>query len=191
MFRRLQLACLILLLSASFSLAQSPARFGIGAFGGISVPVLQFDQGNGSEFGLKARWGLGSMITFEPYFTSVKWGEPGPVDVPGGGTFELGIAGSKVTSFGLDAVLGNGVGKMGIAPYFTGGVGSYKVKNDDTGFENSSLGWSAGLGLGIGLTPWLALDFRGKVLVIPQDPGGSKKAVGILAGLNYTFSVGY
>jgi opacity protein-like surface antigen len=190
MHKKMLLVCAVLLVTGSMALAQSPAKFGVGVFGGISVPVLQEDQGNGTEFGLKGRWGLGSLFTIEPFFTSTKWGEPDPVAIPDGGTFDLGISGSKVTSFGVEAVLGNGVGKMGIAPYFVAGFGSYKVKNDDTGFDHSSLGWSAGLGLGIGLTPQLGLDVRGKLVVIPQDPDGSKKSVGIVGGLNYTFGVG-
>lgn len=189
MRKKLLVLCAVLLIAGS-ALAQSPAKFGVGAFGGVSIPVLQEDQGNGTEFGLKGRWGLGSLIVLEPYFSATKWGDPDPVDVGGGGTFDLGIAGSKVTSFGVDAVLGNGVGKMGIAPYFTAGIGSFKVKNDDTGFDHSSFGMTAGLGLGIGLTPQLGLDVRGKFVVMPQDPDGSKKAVGVVAGVNYTFGVG-
>jgi opacity protein-like surface antigen len=133
---------------------------------------------------------VGSVITLEPHFTATKWGEPDPVDIGGGATFDLGISGSKVTAFGVDAVLGNGIGKMGIAPYFVAGFGSYSVKNDDTGFDHSSFGLSGGLGLGIGLTPQIALDVRGQAVVIPQEEAGSKKAVGIQFGLNYAFGVG-
>ncbi len=176
----------------SLASAQSATKLGFGAFGGLSIPILQEDQGNGTEYGLKVRWGAVSMFTVEPYLAFVKWGEPDPIEVLSGGPdFSLGIDGSKVTAFGVDLVLGNGVGKMGVSPYFVGGVASFKVKNDDTGFEHSSLGWSAGLGLGIGFTPSLAIDVRGKVNVAPQDGGGSKKSASIVGGLNYAFGLGY
>jgi hypothetical protein len=170
---------LFALLSAT---AQPGTKLGAGAFAGLSFPLLQDDQSQGMEYGFKGRYGLGSLIVLEPYVSFVKWGEPDPVD----GT-PLDIEGSKVTSFGLEASLGNLPGTTGIAPYFVAGVGSYKVKNDDTGYESSKFGWSAGLGLGIGLSPKFSLDVRGKAIVAPQKEGGSKKAIGATAGINFSF----
>jgi hypothetical protein len=76
---------------------------------------------------------------------------------------------------------------MGVMPYFVAGIGSYKVKNDDTGYDQSKIGFSGGLGLGVGLSPRFGLDVRGKFIVAPQEEGGSKKAVGITAGVNFHF----
>lgn len=183
MKKAITVACLLMLVAATSAVAQSGGpRLGVGAFAGLSIPVLQDDQAQGTEFGFKGRVGFGSLLVVEPYVSFAQWGEPDPVE-----DVELGIDGSKLTSFGLDAVLGNMPGKLGVAPYFVAGVGSYKVKNDDTEYESSKIGWSAGLGLGYGFSPQLSLDLRGRVIVAPQEEGGSKKAIGATAGINFSF----
>jgi opacity protein-like surface antigen len=163
-------------------MAQPGPKFGAGVFAGLSIPLLQDDQSQGFEYGFKGRFGVASLIVLEPYVSFVKWGEPDPVD-----DVVLGIDGSKVTSFGLEASLGNSPGQMGLVPYFVAGIGSYKVKNEDTGYESSKFGFSAGLGLGVGLSPKFSLDVRGKAIVAPQEEGGSKKAIGATAGINFSF----
>lgn len=173
---------LLILTGAPSVIAQDGSKLGVGAFVGLSFPILQDDQSQGIEYGLKARYGLGSLIVVEPYVSFVKWGQPDPAS-----GVDLGIDGSKVTSFGLEASLGNFPGHTGIAPYFVAGIGSYKVKNDDTGYDQSKLGFSGGLGLGIGLSRQFGLDLRGKFIVAPQKEGGSKKAVGATGGINFSF----
>ncbi|MEW5795098.1 MAG: outer membrane beta-barrel protein [Candidatus Zixiibacteriota bacterium] len=173
---------LLILTGVPSAMAQDGPKLGVGAFAGLSFPLVQDDQGQGIEYGFKGRLGLGSIIVVEPYVSFVKWGEPDPIE-----GVDLGIDGSKVTAFGIDASLGNSPGITGISPYFVIGFGSYKVKNDDTGYDQSKLGFSGGLGLGIGLSPSLALDFRGKLIVAPQEEGGSKKAVDVVGGLNFSF----
>jgi len=182
MRKELAIGCLLALLLAPSVMAQGGPRLGAGAYFGLSFPILQDDQKSGTDFGLKARYGLGSIIVLEPYLSFVKWGGPDPVD-----GVVMDIDGSKVTSFGLEASLGNFPGQMGVAPYFAAGVGSYKVKNDETGYESSKLGFSVGLGVGIGLSPMFSLDFRGKAIVSPQEEGSSKKAIGATGGINFTF----
>src|SRR5512138_1352307 len=91
----------LLLIGAALS-AQTP-KIGVGAFGGLSIPVAQDDQASGTEFGFRARVKL-AFVTFEPNFTLSKWGQADPVD---------GITlpdGSKVTAFGIDALLGGAPG---------------------------------------------------------------------------------
>jgi hypothetical protein len=173
---------LLILTAVPSALAQSGLKLGAGAFAGISFPLIQDDQGQGMEYGFKGRCGFGSLLTLEPYVSFVKWGEPDAIE-----GIDLGIDGSKVTSFGVEALLGNGPGAAGISPFFMLGGGSYKVKNEDTGYESSKLGWSVGLGVGISLMKGIGLDLRGKAIVAPQEEGGSKKAVGAVAGINYSF----
>jgi hypothetical protein len=86
----------------------------------------------------------------------------------------------------VNGILGGGPGP-GLKPFFLAGFGSYKIKNDDTGFDESRMGYSGGIGLGIGLGPKFSLDGRGEVLVIPMDGGGSKKAVTGTAGVMMFF----
>lgn len=164
----------LLLIGAALS-AQTP-KIGVGAFGGLSIPVAQDDQASGTEFGFRARVKL-AFVTFEPNFTLSKWGQADPVD---------GITlpdGSKVTAFGVDALLGGAPGVVGFKPYFVIGGASYKVKNDDTKFEETNLGFSGGLGVMFGLSPKFDVDARGKAVIIPMEDGGSKKAFSITAGI--------
>jgi hypothetical protein len=175
------LTATLLFLLASTTSAQTP-RFGVGAFVGVSVPIVQKDQGSGSDFGFRARVKALPFLVVEPNLEFVKWGKPGSVD-----GVDLGIDGSKVTSFGIDATLGGMMGISGVKPFFVVGAASYKVKNSQTGFDESHLGYSAGLGIGIGLVPTFDVDVRAKLVVIPTTGGGSKKAANIAGGLNYNF----
>ncbi|MCK5125736.1 MAG: outer membrane beta-barrel protein [candidate division Zixibacteria bacterium] len=178
--KKLLFIAAVLLLYASTAMAQAP-KFGVGVFGGINIPVVQDDQKSGTAFGLKARIKLLPIIIAEPNVTFGKWGDPDPVD-----GLDLGISGSKITSFGIDFTLGGLPGKAGFKPFAFVGVASYKVKNDDTNYENSKLGVAGGLGFAIGVSPLIDIEVRGKAVVAPQDDG-SKKAIWILGGINYYF----
>jgi opacity protein-like surface antigen len=174
----------ILLFITSFANAQS-ISLGVGAFGGINIPVAQDDQSSGSVFGLLLRVKALPFVVIEPNVTFGKWGKPDPVD-----GVELGIDGSKITSFGVDATFGVLPGVPGLKPYFLGGFGIYKIKNDDTGYDESKLGFSLGAGLGIGVLPKIDIDFRGKFIIAPQEDS-SKKAIFITGGVTYNFGLGY
>ena len=182
MRKSLLVICIFLITMTSLS-AQG-LKFSAGAFGGVSIPVVQDDQAQGTVFGIMGRMNLLSLIVVEPYISLTKWGEPDPVD-----GFDLGIDGSKLTCFGVDAMLGGMPGAPGIKPYFLGGIGYYKIKNDDTQFDESKVGYALGLGISLGLIPTIDLDFKAKGIIIPIE-GGSKKAVNITAGLLYNFGFG-
>jgi len=179
--RRILMVFCLLTLGALIASAQTP-KIGVGAFGGMNLPVLQEDQGNGTVFGLKAKVKIIPIILLEPNISFGKWGDPDPVD-----GVVLG-SGSKITSYGVDAVLGDSPGAAGIKPFFLVGAGIYNIKNDDTGYDESKLGYSAGLGIGIGVTPKIDVDISGRAVFAPQE-GGAKKAVYILGGLTYYLGV--
>jgi opacity protein-like surface antigen len=170
----------VLLLVAVAVSAQTP-KLGVGGFAGVSIPLAQDDQAQGTVFGLRAKLSLNGFLAAEGQIGFTKWGKPDPID-----GLDLGIDGSKITQFGVNGILGGGAGP-GIKPYFLGGFGSYKIKNDDTQFDESRMGYNGGLGLGIGLGPKFSLDARGEAVVIPMDGGGSKKAVVGSAGLTLYF----
>lgn len=175
------IAGLAVLVSSVWAQGPSP-RLGVGAFGGLNIPILQADQKSGSEFGIRGRVALLSFFVLEPNLTFVKWGKPDPVK-----GVDLGINGSKVTSFGLDATFGFAPGVVGFKPFGVVGIGSYKVKNDDTKFDQSNVGYLAGFGFGIGVVSKIDIDVRGEAVVIPQTDGGSKKSASLTAGLGYSF----
>ena len=139
------------------------------------------DQGTGSAFGFKARIKARDFLVVEPNITFGKWGSPDPIN-----GIDLGIDGSKVSSYGLDLTIGGLPGAVGFKPFGFVGAGFYSIENDDTGYEESKLGISAGLGFAIGLSSNFDFDVRGKAIVAPQEKG-SKKAVFVIGGLTYNF----
>ncbi len=155
---------------------------GAGAFGGLGIPIAQDDQEQGTVFGFKGRI-KASFITLEPNIMFTKCGDPDLDDVIGDPD------GSKLTSFGLDALLGSSLGAPGISPFFFAGIGIYKSKNDQLQVDESEVGISGGLGLEIGLGPKLGLEARGRFVVIGTEGGGSKKAALLTAGVNYHFGL--
>lgn len=154
------------------------SRLGIGAFGGLNMPIAQDDQSSGMTYGIAGRFRVLPFLTAEPNLTFTKWGRPDPisgVEMPDGSDFN---------SIGLDVLLGGAPGIASIQPYFVVGVASYKVENEETLYDESGLGYSGGLGVGVGLMRSLELDVRGKLHVAPQEEG-SKKALTLTAGLLY------
>ncbi len=169
----------VLLLVSTVS-AEVPT-ISVGGFGGLSIPVIQEDQANGTEFGVRARMPLMSVFVVEASFSLAQWGDPGTVQ-----GINLGISGSKLTSYGLGVTIGHTPGKSGFKPFALISGGMYKVTNDDTGYDESKLGFSTGLGVAYGISPSLDIDVRGLAVFAPQEDG-SKKAVSLTFGLNYTF----
>lgn len=185
MKHQLLLAGLALALAASVEAQPTPkpVKLGIGVFGGTNIPIVQEDQASGSIFGARVRFKLG-FITLEPNATFSKLGDPGTVTV-GDESLDLGIEGSKVNSFGVDATLGGAPGLPGFKPFFVVGIGSYKIENETTKYDESSVGFNGGLGFGIGLAPKFDLDIRGVAVIVPQGDGGSKKTAAITGGLTF------
>jgi hypothetical protein len=178
--KRILLILAMVLLLTPLANAQG-AKFGVGAFGGINIPIAMSDQASGSAFGFKARVKLLPILTVEPNLTLGKWGGPGVVD-----GVDLEIDGSKITSYGVDATIGHSLGSKGFKPLAALGASIYSIKNDDTGYDESKLGYSLSLGFGFGFSPLIDVDVRGKLVIAPQEDG-SKKAVMITGGLNYYF----
>ncbi len=173
-----------LVLCASI-VSAGPAKLGIGAFGGLNIPVVQDDQASGPVFGFKVRYQLIPILVIEPNISFTSYGAPDNDE------FDFDIDGSSVTAFGIDATLGNQVGKMGFKPYFVAGLGFYNQKNDEIdavfGEVGSKAGISAGFGFGIGFSPQIDVDVRGKAHVAGSEGDISKKSVSITGGLNYYF----
>jgi hypothetical protein len=156
----------------------SAAHFGLGAYGGTNIPIIQEDQSAGTTFGLKAKISLVPGIALEPNINFAKFGEA---------TFEFGTRpGSKMNSYGIDACLGSGLGTIGFKMYGLLGFGYYSI-NRDYDEDIKKMGWSTGLGFEVGFTESLGVDVRGKLNVVGTEGGGSKKAAAVTGGLNYYF----
>ena len=177
------MAVCLMVLVAGMAAAQAP-KIGVGASGGINVPILQDDQKAGSIFEIRGRLQALPFLAVEPKLSFSSYGSPD--------TFEdvvWDVDGSKLVAYGVDGILGGG-GGVGIRPFFIGGIGMYSISNDQTEAfleSQTKFGWSAGLGLGIGLAPQMELDVRSKLHVIMFEGSSSKKSLAIVGGLNYYF----
>lgn len=171
-----------LLLALSAATQAQDIKFGIGFSAGMNIPIVQQDQKSGSIFGFKVRAKLIPAIILEPNIYFAKYGKPTINDIPG-----YDLEGSKVTSYGLDLALGAPIGGTGLKFFGLAGLGYYNTKRDQTDQDDTRFGWSAGLGFEIGFTQVIALDLRGKAVVIPAEGGGSKKSASVTGGLNYYF----
>lgn len=181
--KKIILLLILLTLLAPLTQAQG-LKLSAGAFGGLNLPVVQDDQKTGSVFGLRAGLRVMPILTVEPNVTFGKWGSPNEIE---GVKWE--IDGSKINSYGIDAIIGNLHGIKGFKPFGFVGAGIYNVKNDDTEYDESKLGFSGGFGFAIGLSPTLDIDVAGRLVVAPQEEG-SKKALFFTSGLNFYFNFG-
>lgn len=189
MMRTLLLALLGMTLAAGAAQAQTPMHVSVGAFGGLSVPVLQdvdassFSPSDafgssGSQFGLRADVKAIPVVTLEPFFAKSSYGE----DTETFGGISYTREGFDATAFGLNAVLGR---PDGAGVHFFPYVGLGKFKLERTGQEISKMGWNFGLGLGIAPAPGFSIQVRSELnMVVTGDT--SRKFGTASVGLNYT-----
>ncbi len=176
-------AIAVLLLTAG-GMAQAPA-FGVGASGGINVPIIQDDQESGSIFEIRGRLEAVPFLVVEPKLSFASYGSPDTFN-----DVVWDIDGSKLVMYGVDGVLSGGMSGVGFKPFFVGGIGFYNIKNDDTEAfleSKTKFGWSAGVGFALGLSPQLDLDVRGKLHVIMHEGSSSKKSAALIGGVNFYF----
>ena len=184
--KRASLILLCLLVFAAPQAFCGGLSFGVGVFGGMDFPILQTDNASGPIYGAQGVLKLSGPISLEPFIYF------GSYDAAEFEEFTNDLEGADITAFGLDATFFRPMGK-GVGPYLLAGVGYYDIGDDGiaTAYESqgSRLGWAGGAGLGIGVTPFLQLDIRGKAHFVTQDGGGSRKSASVTGGLTYYFGV--
>jgi opacity protein-like surface antigen len=175
-----KLLCLILtviFVAASSSLA---TQLGIAGYGGLNIPVAQEDQGTGSAFGFRGKIGLLRGVVLEPNINFARFGDA-EFDIP-----DITMPGAKTVSYGVDALLGGGMGESGLKMFGILGLGFYSIDRE-YGEDVTKFGWATGAGFEIGLNPKFGFDIRGKLDVISSEGGGSKKSAAVTGGLNFYF----
>lgn len=170
-----RLGIVVLLVLALTAGTASAASVGIGAFGGVSIPVVQDDNGQGMLFGLRAPVKLIPLVTVEPYFAKTSGGEKDQ-GVEG---LTITYDGIDVTSFGANVMLTFG-GPFQFYPY--AGIGSFKMKR--TALDDSWTGYNFGLGFGFSPAPQFSLHLRGE-LAAAVDGDVSRKWANVTVGVTY------
>jgi len=154
------------------------AGIGLGAFGGMSIPIVQDDAKMGPMFGLRLPVSVLPMLRLEPFWARTTLGD---VD----GTF-AGLPytrdGGKVSAFGLNALLATG-GALRFYPYV--GIGSYKLTREASD-DRTEVGYDAGLGLGLSPLPGIEVDLRGEFAMISLGET-SRKYANVTLGASYHF----
>ena len=128
---------------------------GVGAFGGMSIPVLQDDNGQGTMMGLRAPVSLLPLVTVEPYFAKASGGDKDQ-DIEGTTITRDGL---DITGFGANVLLTFG-GKTQFYPF--AGIGSYKLARAGSD-DLTNTAYTFGLGLGISPMPKLSIHLRGEL----------------------------
>ena len=166
-------AALALILVAGVAQA---ASVGLGVFGGLSVPVVQPDQSNGSTFGVRVPIHAVPLITVEPFYASTSLGDK---------TFTAGPAsitqkGADVTTYGVNAMFSMG-GPIRFYPF--AGLGSAKYKLG--GASTNVTSYQAGFGVGLTPFPKVSVDLRGELQYAGKD-GFVRRNAGITLGASYS-----
>jgi hypothetical protein len=96
----------------------------------------------------------------------------------------LSSDGGGVTSFGVEALIGNTGGGPGPHFYWALGLSSYKWSRDGQD-DLTEMGYHLGPGLEIVLPANIGIEGRAKFEIVPTDGGGSRKNILIFIGANY------
>jgi len=163
------------------SASASSMRISAGALAGFNLPIAMEDVTSGAIYGFKARFTLLPSIGIEPNLTFSTYGE-GEAEVYGENQSRDG---GKITSFGVDAVLGGIRGAVGLSVYGIAGIGSANWSRD--GIDDvSDVSYYLGIGMEYALPQSISIEVRGKTQIISHEDGSYKNGM-ITAGLNYYF----
>ena len=157
------------------------AGWGVGGFGGVSVPIVQDDAENGTVFGGRLKLSVGGLLGVEPtvmFFTNGDW----TMDGVEGITFK----GAEYNSVGVNLLLGGAGPVKAFRMFGVAGVNYYSQDMDFEHGDDSNVGWNAGLGLEFGAGN-IGIEGRGTFNLMKLEAGGSRKWAQITGGVNIYF----
>lgn len=149
---------------------------GIGAFGGLGIPIVQDDNGQGMLYGARVPVSVLPLLTVEPYLLM---GSGGDKEQEIGGTTYT-RTGLDMTGFGANLLFTFG-GPVQFYPF--AGIGSCKLTRDGSEDE-TGVAYNFGLGLGISPMPKLTVHLRGEAIAA-VDGEVSRKWAGVTLGASY------
>jgi hypothetical protein len=173
------LAAILLTLAAPRAHA---VTLGVGGFGGTSISVLQDDNKGGGIFGARVPIGLIPLFTLEPYFATGSGGTL--TKIFGDNTYTRSGFDQKV--FGANLLFGSPIAGAGIKFINSMGISSNKLTRPGS-TDISEMGYSEGLGLGVGFTENIAILVRGDLNLVKTDLT-SRKFANATVNVYYTLT---
>jgi hypothetical protein len=171
MRRFIALALALVLLPAGVARAGS---IGIGAFGGMSYPVLQDDTGKGTLTGVRVALKFVPLVTLEPYYAS-----SGLTDkVTSVAGIEYTRQGFDEKAYGANVMLAMG-GPLSFYPI--AGYGQTQLTRSS--YDKTMTTYNLGFGLGISPAPKVTIHIRGEMQAV-VDGSTSRKFGNATAGVS-------
>jgi hypothetical protein len=156
--------------------AASARGVGVGVFGGANIPIVQDDNGSGSQFGVRVPVTLLKHLNVEPFFGSVSDGDASQT-IGGIGYTRSGF---DISSYGANVLFPFG-GHLKFYPM----VGLSTNKLTRSGSTDQTLnGFHFGLGLGLSPLPKLSVDLRGEAADIAKS-GSGRTFANVTLGVSY------
>jgi hypothetical protein len=186
--KRILATALLATALASGAAQAGPVGVSVGAFFGVSIPVLQdvntssFSPSDafgptGSQFGLRVPVHAIPVVTLEPYYAKSNYKDN--EETIGGISYNR--EGFDGKSYGVNAILGN---PDGSGFHFFPFVGIGKTKLTRTGEEISKTGYNFGFGLGISPAQKISVQIRSEFSMVATGDT-SRKFAGVNGGLTY------
>jgi len=169
------------------------ADLAVGAYGGMTIPVVNDEAELGPLFGLQARLSFFQFLAIGAHYHNANYGNPEQTFFEGTPQEFTGSKdGGAVNAFSGDLYLGR-VGGQGFNFFLVGSIGSFSWSRD-AGDITKAL-YAAGLGFEIILPFNLGIEGRGTIEVIPYggdelgnaSGDGSYKNATWFIGANYHF----
>jgi len=175
----------LLALALGVSAARAQTDIGIGAFGGLSIPIANDISTQGSTFGVRVPARIAPWLTIEAFYASSVLGD---AEEDFGGPTTFTRDGGETTAFGASALFPFGGSEFGQGLRFFPfvGLGSYSLKRDGAD-DIDDLGLNFGLGIGMFVMPKLTLDLRGEFAAIITDDTSQKFGNATLGATWYIF----
>ncbi len=152
---------------------------GIGAFGGVDIPIVQDDNGQGSTFGVRVPVAIHRLVTLEPYFAATSDGDV-QTTIAG---LDYTRSGFGISSFGMSALLTLG-SRFQFYPFAT--IGTNKLTRDGSA-DQTMTGFGGGLGFGFAPAPKFMVHLRGAAQSLTEG-GSGRLFANVTAGVSYSLT---
>jgi hypothetical protein len=171
-----KLLCAALIVLAALPASAHAMSVGLGVYGGMSIPIVQEDNGQGSLYGVRVPVSLTPIVVLEPYYASTQ-----------GGNKDQGVSGITYTYDGIDNTSYgvNVLFAMGMMYPFAG-LNSNHLKR--SGLDETKTGYDFGLGVGFKLPiVGLSANARGALNIVssPASTQSSRKWGEVTVGVSY------